>query len=129
MDVPEASCSSGLSEDPPEELLRVDISLASPVVLLLAWPSLVLAKARGPVCVIPLPFHLITEHLDTKTSKRQGEVRNVRVTLFVLPSIATPLTLYLIGFCQLGKFLFCRWVIWVGVWVVLFGQLKGGEEI
>lgn len=65
--VSEASCSSELSEDLPEEFLRVNVSLTSPVVLLLASPSLVLAKACSPVSVILLPFHLITEHLDTKT--------------------------------------------------------------
>lgn len=72
VDVSEASGSTELSEDLPEEFLRVNISLTSPVVLLLALPSLVLAKACSPVRVILLPLHLITEHLDTKT--RAGKV-------------------------------------------------------
>lgn len=68
VDVSEATSSSKLSKDLPEEFLGVDTRLTSPVVLLLlALPSLVLAKACSPVCVILLPFHFITEHLYTKT--------------------------------------------------------------
>lgn len=38
------------------------------------------------------------------------------------------LVLYLIGFSQLGKFLFGLWVIWVGVWVIFLCQLDKDKE-
>lgn len=133
VDIPEAHSSSKLSKDLPEELFRIYTGPGS-VVLLLACPGSAGVEARCSVCVILLPLHLITQHLNTTRANLWVFAEVIAAYLLSCTELEKMFNCvllfvsYLIGFSQFGELLLGLWVIWVGIWVVLLCQLVKDDQ-